>query len=205
MVVGSNDTPSRSLGNVGDFNGGLQNLPRFLESWDSGAVSTNIQGSFIQFGRSAYNTAPYIPILDLEASQQTSFTPLSCGVFSIHRQTHRAQPHPQSLTMAVFQKLSYRTDAATVAFPSSALLLGIGVMTWAYYLSRPTCLPESSRLLPQNAPRTSISRKYLAMMSGYKHCCVPSLMTLRGQRKLSVAICAQQIHSANLKQVPNHE
>lgn len=72
MVVGSNDTPSRSLGNVGDFNGGLQNLPRFLESWNSGAVSTNIQGSFIQFGRSAYNTAPYVPILDPAATQQTA-------------------------------------------------------------------------------------------------------------------------------------
>jgi hypothetical protein len=71
LIVGSNDTPSRALGNnVGDFNGGLQNLPRFLENWNS--IDTNIQGSFIQFNRSAYNTAPYLPILDPAAPQQTS-------------------------------------------------------------------------------------------------------------------------------------
>jgi hypothetical protein len=74
MVVGSNDTPSRSLGNgVGDFNGGVQNMPRFLESWSDGskAISTKIQGSFIQFGRSAYSTAPYTPIIDPAAPQQS--------------------------------------------------------------------------------------------------------------------------------------
>jgi hypothetical protein len=73
MVVGSNDTPSRSLGNgVGDSNGGLQNMPRFLESWNDGStpISTKIQGSFIQFGRSAYSTAPYTPIIDPAAPQQ---------------------------------------------------------------------------------------------------------------------------------------
>ncbi len=68
MVVGSNDTPSRAMDNgIGDFNGGMQNLPRFLESWNSGIISTTIQGSFIQFGRSAYSTAPYTPILDPKA------------------------------------------------------------------------------------------------------------------------------------------
>ena len=77
MVVGSNDTPSRAMGNgIGDFNGGMQNLPRFLESWNSGAISTTIQGSFIQFGRSAYSTAPYTPILDPTAPQATSFDKL---------------------------------------------------------------------------------------------------------------------------------
>jgi len=70
LIVGSNDTPSRALGNnVGDFNGGLQNLPRFLESWNT--INSNIQGSFIQFNRSAYSTAPYLPILDPAAPQQT--------------------------------------------------------------------------------------------------------------------------------------
>ncbi|MBE9096688.1 hormogonium polysaccharide biosynthesis protein HpsA [Tychonema sp. LEGE 07203] len=71
MVVGSNDTPSRSLGNgFGDSNGGLQNLTRFLESWN-GDIATVIQGSFIQFDRSAYSTAPYIPILNPDAPQQS--------------------------------------------------------------------------------------------------------------------------------------
>ncbi|MEG3982643.1 hormogonium polysaccharide biosynthesis protein HpsA [Microcoleus sp. T3B2] len=69
LIVGSNDTPSRALGNnVGDFNGGLQNLARFLENWDN--IASNIQGSFIQFNRSAYSTAPYLPILDPAAPQQ---------------------------------------------------------------------------------------------------------------------------------------
>jgi hypothetical protein len=68
LIVGAGDTPSRTLdGNNGDFNGGLQNLPRFLEVWsNSGAgtsVATNIKGSFIQQNRSAFSTAPYQPIL----------------------------------------------------------------------------------------------------------------------------------------------
>ena len=70
MVVGSNDTPSRALGSgVGDSNGGVQNLTRFLESW-SGNIGSVIQGSFIQFNRSAYSTGPYIPILNPTAPQQ---------------------------------------------------------------------------------------------------------------------------------------
>ncbi|MBD1886117.1 hormogonium polysaccharide biosynthesis protein HpsA [Microcoleus vaginatus] len=72
MILAANDTPSRTLApGVGDFNGGLQNLPRFLESWAFGGVATNIQGAFIQFNRSAYSSAPYIPILDPLSPQQT--------------------------------------------------------------------------------------------------------------------------------------
>ncbi|MEG4395226.1 hormogonium polysaccharide biosynthesis protein HpsA [Microcoleus sp. BROC3] len=72
LILGANDTPSRTLGPaVGDFNGGLQNLPQFLENWGFGAATTNIQGAFIQFNRSAYSTAPYIPILDPLSPQQT--------------------------------------------------------------------------------------------------------------------------------------
>jgi hypothetical protein len=65
LIIGANDTPSRTLNaNSGDFNGGLQNLPRFLESWGpNGQFTTNIRGSFIQLNRSAFNTAPYQPIL----------------------------------------------------------------------------------------------------------------------------------------------
>jgi hypothetical protein len=64
LIVGAGDTPSRALNATsGDFNGGLQNLPRFLESWNSGGVTSNIRGSFIQQNRSAFSTAPYQPIL----------------------------------------------------------------------------------------------------------------------------------------------
>jgi hypothetical protein len=63
LIVGAGDTPSRSLNaTTGDFNGGLQNLPRFLESWNDGGSATNIRGSFIQQRRSAFSTAPYQPI-----------------------------------------------------------------------------------------------------------------------------------------------
>ena len=65
LIIGANDTPSRVLNaTTSDFNGGLQNLPRFLESWGiNGAVTTNIRGSFIQLGRSAFSTAPYQPTI----------------------------------------------------------------------------------------------------------------------------------------------
>jgi hypothetical protein len=65
MIVGSGDNPSRQLTSTsGDFNGGLQNLPRFLENWKNGGITSNIKGAFIQLNRSAYNTAPYLPILN---------------------------------------------------------------------------------------------------------------------------------------------
>jgi hypothetical protein len=68
LLVGAGDTPSRALNNsLGDFNGGLQNLPRFLEIWSDSATGTsivnNIKGSFIQQNRSTFSTAPYLPIL----------------------------------------------------------------------------------------------------------------------------------------------
>ncbi|MEG4424796.1 MULTISPECIES: hormogonium polysaccharide biosynthesis protein HpsA [unclassified Microcoleus] len=113
MVVGSNDTPSRSLGNgIGDFNGGMQNLPRFMESWNSGQISTNIQGSFIQFGRSAYNTAPYIPILDPTAPQQAA--PLKL------RSLFESPPNPPSPAPVITYTGGtpmpfYRTDNGNIA------------------------------------------------------------------------------------------
>jgi hypothetical protein len=57
LIVGTGDTPARP----GEFNGGLQNLPRFLENFNSQGQqkSTIIFGSFLQTGRSKYATAPY--------------------------------------------------------------------------------------------------------------------------------------------------
>ncbi|MCG5058389.1 MAG: hormogonium polysaccharide biosynthesis protein HpsA [Limnoraphis sp. WC205] len=57
LIVGTGDTPARP----GEFNGGLQNLPRFLENFKSQGQqkSTIIFGSFLQTGRSKYATAPY--------------------------------------------------------------------------------------------------------------------------------------------------
>jgi hypothetical protein len=57
LIVGTGDTPARP----GELNGGLQNLPRFLENFNSQKQqkSTTIFGSFLQTGRSKYATAPY--------------------------------------------------------------------------------------------------------------------------------------------------
>lgn len=66
LIMAAGDTPSRALNDSwGDFNGGLQNLPRFLEIWSNGAgnLATNILGSFIQQNRSTFSTAPYLPVL----------------------------------------------------------------------------------------------------------------------------------------------
>jgi hypothetical protein len=68
LIVGAGDVPSRPLdnpGTVGESNGGLQNLPRFLEIWQNNNVdiSTDIKGSFIQLNRSAYSTSPFTHLL----------------------------------------------------------------------------------------------------------------------------------------------
>ncbi|MCC3507191.1 MAG: hypothetical protein JGK23_31765 [Microcoleus sp. PH2017_19_SFW_U_A] len=72
LILVAGDTPSRAISSTaGDSNGGLQNLPRFVENWGpppaSGVAtaSHNIQGGFFQFNRSAYSTAPYTPILSV--------------------------------------------------------------------------------------------------------------------------------------------
>jgi hypothetical protein len=67
LIIGGGDIPSRKLDSTrGESNGGLQNLPRFLESWQDGTpnnIKAKIQGSFIQLNRSAYATGPFQPIL----------------------------------------------------------------------------------------------------------------------------------------------
>jgi len=83
LIIGAGDIPSRKLDStlgstVGDFNGGLQNLPRFLESWNNGTtdIKAKIKGSFIQLNRSAYSTGPYQPILPRTSPQQAPATKL---------------------------------------------------------------------------------------------------------------------------------
>jgi len=100
LLIGAGDTPSRTLDagfTSGDFNGGLQNLPRFLESWNNGGLATNIRGSFIQQGRSAFSTAPYLQILPAAA-------PLA-SLFQLQRPT--GPPLLPSLTITN----RYNTDA----------------------------------------------------------------------------------------------
>ena len=67
LVSAAGDTPARvgTLANgtpAYERNGGLHNFVRFLENWEDAASNTipaSISGSFIQFKRSAYATAPY--------------------------------------------------------------------------------------------------------------------------------------------------
>lgn len=64
LVMATKDSPSRPpVGNhEGDIGGALSVLPRFLENWlvgDQPDQAVQIDGSFIQIGRSAYATAPF--------------------------------------------------------------------------------------------------------------------------------------------------
>ncbi|MEG4112096.1 MULTISPECIES: hormogonium polysaccharide biosynthesis protein HpsA [unclassified Microcoleus] len=75
LIVASNDVPSRALSaSLGETNGGMQNLPRFMENWRG--LTTSIAGSFIQFKRSAYATAPYQSVLDIATT-----TPFNAKIF----------------------------------------------------------------------------------------------------------------------------
>jgi hypothetical protein len=71
LIMG--DTPSRPAvagpdGTVAETGGGLANFPRFLESWESSEAAVpadrtvTINGSFIQFQKSNFATAPIQPI-----------------------------------------------------------------------------------------------------------------------------------------------
>ena len=72
VIVGAGDVPSRT----GLFNGGLQNLIRFQENWETpeGGTqnTTQVLGSFIQIGRSSYATAPYESVLSADTTTVNS-------------------------------------------------------------------------------------------------------------------------------------
>ncbi|MEH1772155.1 hormogonium polysaccharide biosynthesis protein HpsA [Nostoc sp.] len=57
LVVAGGDSPARVGTSTYEINGGLHNFVRFLENW--GGIDANINGSFIQFKRSIYATAPF--------------------------------------------------------------------------------------------------------------------------------------------------
>ena len=58
LILGAGDVPGRP----NETNGGLQNLARFLENWQTPEKSTTIFGSFVQSGRSSYSTSPFISL-----------------------------------------------------------------------------------------------------------------------------------------------
>ncbi|MDZ7950235.1 hormogonium polysaccharide biosynthesis protein HpsA [Nostoc sp. DedQUE09] len=57
LVIASGDTPARVGSSTYEINGGLHNFVRFLENWNG--INANINGSFIQFKRSIYASAPF--------------------------------------------------------------------------------------------------------------------------------------------------
>ncbi|MBD2167451.1 hypothetical protein H6G04_23970 [Calothrix membranacea FACHB-236] len=64
LIIAAGDTPARP----NEDNGGLQNFPRFIETWNptggvSDAIKAKISGSFIQIKRSEYATAPVMAFL----------------------------------------------------------------------------------------------------------------------------------------------
>jgi hypothetical protein len=96
LIVASNDTPPRALPNLtqppttGETNGGLQNLPRFMENWQGSTIS--IAGGFIQFKRSAYGTAPYLSIInDATAGSLMSTRLFTNSALSPAAVTYKAQ------------------------------------------------------------------------------------------------------------------
>jgi hypothetical protein len=62
--MATGDIPARP----GDNNGGLQNLPRFLENWQNPERTATIAGAFIQTNRSSYASAPYFSVMDTDAA-----------------------------------------------------------------------------------------------------------------------------------------
>ena len=68
--MATGDTPSRPQfgATLASLNGGLGNLPHFIENWrllvGNNKRATNISGSFIQLKRSEYATAPWWNLLD---------------------------------------------------------------------------------------------------------------------------------------------
>ena len=68
LIMATGDNPSRPI--PVEQNGGMPNMPIFLENWGPDAnntLTTNITGSFIQFRRKAFATAPFLHVLDTTA------------------------------------------------------------------------------------------------------------------------------------------
>jgi hypothetical protein len=59
LIIAAGDNPTRDTvgGLPPEFNGGMPNFPNFLENWGN-TIPARISGSFIQFKRSSYATAP---------------------------------------------------------------------------------------------------------------------------------------------------
>lgn len=68
VMMATGDTPPRVIEtDFGETNGGLPNLPRFIENWKG--QTSEISGAFVQLRRSAYSTGPYQHILQNDPAE----------------------------------------------------------------------------------------------------------------------------------------
>lgn len=77
LIIAAGDNPTRDAAGTtpAEFNGGLPNFVMFQENWNKdGAPSTaRISGSFIQFKRNAYGTAPFLSVLTSDPTPRGIF------------------------------------------------------------------------------------------------------------------------------------
>ena len=71
LIFAQGDTPARP----NESNGGLENFVRYLENWNSANATHQASGSFIQYKRSSYATAPWYPIVANFNNNTTGFSP----------------------------------------------------------------------------------------------------------------------------------
>jgi len=81
LIIAAGDNPTRDAagGLPSEFNGGMPNFPNFLENWDA-RIPARISGSFIQFKRSSYATAPYVSKLQPKPTSIANAT--AGGIFN---------------------------------------------------------------------------------------------------------------------------
>lgn len=156
LVIAAGDTPSQNLnGTVGDFNGGLQNFPRFLEIWNNGTrdTNTNIKGSFIQQKRSAFSTAPYQSLLGGIPSGSTAADKL-VTVFD------RLYPPSATLSLPIPVKYNIETPAGDIPYFSPP------TRNWGYDVG---LLPQPPDLFTQKfttPPSTSKPAEFFREVPG---------------------------------------
>jgi len=81
LIIAAGDNPTRDAadGLPSEFNGGMPNFPNFLENWRA-TIPARISGSFIQFKRSSYATAPYVS--KLQPKPENIADAIAGGIFN---------------------------------------------------------------------------------------------------------------------------
>ena len=92
LIFAQGDTPSRP----NESNGGLENFVRYLENWRRANATHTAGGSFIQYKRSSYATAPWYPIVANYNNLNQGFSPN--GTVFGYPQMYRTTINNQSRT-----------------------------------------------------------------------------------------------------------